>query len=264
VDPISWIISLIQSVSSSIVVQSFLASCIGFVLTVVGALPVLAGSRIGTAAMPYGMGFAAGVMISASFTSLLIPATELGGIVQIFTGFFVGAIAVYSMDRLLPHEHLLKGFEGPEKLKTKLRAAWLLAIAVIIHNIPEGAAVGAAVANSLKDGVVLAIAIGIQNVPEGLAVALPLSTAGKKTGYSMWIAVLSGAVEPIAAALAAAVAYTSRAVLPYLLSFAAGAMIYVVSHEIIPETHAEKREIRATLGLLIGLITMFALDAYYG
>lgn len=263
-DPIIFIVSSIARATPWVVGQAFYAATIGFVLTVVGALPALLGLKAGDAVMAYGMGFAAGVMISASFTSLLIPAEEIGGLVPVVAGFIIGAAATHAMNEALPHEHLMKGYEGPEKLRRRLRTAWLLVFAIIIHNIPEGAAVGAAVAESLRNGVILAVAIGIQNIPEGLAVALPLITAGKRLRLAMGLAVLSGAVEPIAAAPAAAIVTVSRAVLPYMLSFAAGAMMYVVSHEIIPETHEGGREIRATAGLIIGLIVMFALDAYYG
>lgn len=263
-DPITWFAIAIQRCTDSIIVQSFLAACIGFILTVVGALPVLAGVKMGDAITVYGMGFAAGVMTSASFTSLLIPAVEIGGIAPAATGFLVGAFIVHAVNMVLPHEHLVKGFEGPEKLKRKLKAAWLLAFAMIIHNVPEGAAVGAAVAESLTNGIVLALAIGIQNIPEGLAIALPFASTKKGLKIAISIAVLSGAVEPIAAIGATALISVSRGLLPYMLSFAAGAMIYVVSHEIIPETHGEKREIRATAGLLLGLMLMFLLDAHYG
>lgn len=263
-DPVAYIIASITGSTPWVVGQAFLAATIGFALTVAGALPALLGLKAGDKVMAYGMGFAAGVMISASFTSLLIPAEEIGGIFPAIVGFLLGALVMHAMNRALPHEHLMRGYEGPERLRRRLRTAWLLAFAIIIHNIPEGAAVGAAVADSLRDGVILAIAIGIQNIPEGLAVAIPLITAGKRLRLAMGLAVLSGLVEPVAAAGAAAVVTLSRALLPYMLSFAAGAMMYVVSHEIIPETHEGGREIRATAGLIIGLIAMFALDAYYG
>ncbi len=262
-DPVVWIITTIQNVSDSVIVQSFLAACIGFILTVAGSLPAFLGVKFGGGILPYGMGFASGIMITASFTSLLLPAVEVGGIIPAPVGFLIGALSVYIMDRFLPHEHLVKGYEGSEKLRTKLRAAWLMAIAIVIHNVPEGAAVGAAVVESLKDGVVLAVAIGIQNIPEGLAVALPLISVGKNVKHALWLVVLSGVVEPIAATATAALAIISRAILPYILSFAAGAMIYVVSHEIIPETHSERREVKATAALLTGLILMLILDVYY-
>lgn len=262
-DPIEAMVISIHSISDNVVVQSFLVACIGFALTVLGALPALLGAKIGEVIIPYGMGFSAGVMISASFTSLLIPAVEIGGIPPTIIGFLCGALFVEIVNRVLPHEHLVKGFEGSEKFRKKMRMIWLLVIAIIIHNIPEGAAVGAAVVESLKRGVLLAIAIGIQNIPEGLAVSLPLVSTSKRIGQAMWIAILSGIVEPLAALIIAILASLSRGILPYMLSFAAGAMIYVVSHEVIPETHAEKRELKATLSLLIGLIAMFSLDAYY-
>ncbi|MEM3980211.1 MAG: ZIP family metal transporter [Ignisphaera sp.] len=262
-DPILWLASAIESITDSIVIQSFLAASIGFILTVIGATPALIGANVGEAIMSYGMGFAAGVMISASFTSLLIPALEIGGILPVIVGFTLGALTIYVMDRVLPHEHIFKGGEGSEKLRRKLKTTWLLAMAIIIHNIPEGAAVGAAVTESLRGGVLLAIAIGVQNIPEGLAVSLPLVTVHKKVNQALWIVMLSGIVEPIAASFATILASISKDILPYMLSFAAGAMVYVVSHEIIPETHSEKREIRATIALLIGLMLMFMLDAYY-
>jgi ZIP family zinc transporter len=262
-DPIIWVTTVIQNVSDSVIVQSFLTACIGFILTVIGSLPALLGVRVGSSIIPYGMGFASGVMITASFTSLLLPAVEVGGIVPIPVGFLIGALLIYVVDRFLPHEHLVKGYEGLEKLRMKLRTAWLMAMAIVIHNIPEGAAVGAAVVESLKDGVILAVAIGIQNIPEGLAVALPLVSLGRNVRLALLVALLSGVVEPIAAVTAATLAIISREILPYLLSFAAGAMIYVVSHEIIPETHSEKREVKATVALLVGFILMFMLDIYY-
>lgn len=261
---LSLFITAIQGISDSVVIQAFLVACIGMVLTVIGSLPVLAGIRLGSTIIPYGMGFAAGVMLSASFTSLLIPAIELGGVVPSVIGFMLGALVINIINKAIPHEHIIKGYEGSERLKGKVMTAWLLALAIIIHNIPEGAAVGASTVESLRDGVVLAIAIGIQNVPEGLAVSLPLITSGKGIKLTLLIAVLSGVVEPVSAAVSAALAITSHYILPYMLSFAAGAMIYVVSHEVIPETHAEKREVKATASLMIGVILMLVLDSYYG
>lgn len=265
-DFVSYIVELIECLSPSPVAQAFLAGCIGFILTVAGGIPALFSSRANGYGdfLSIGLGFSAGVMIAASFTSLLIPSAEVGGVIPAVVGFLTGGIAVYTMDRLLPHEHLVKGFEGPEKLRRKLRAAWLLAMAIVIHNIPEGAAVGAAVVESLRRGVLLAIAIGIQNIPEGLAVALPLIAIDRRVGRAMAITFFSGFIEPIAALFTASLVTVLSGLLPYMLSFAAGAMIYVVSHEIIPETHSEKREIKATIALLTGLVTMFALDTYYG
>lgn len=253
----------IQGITTSVVFQAFLVACISFLLTVSGALPALMGIKAGEKMLTYGMGFAAGVMISASFTSLLIPALEVGGIIPAIAGFFIGSLAVHIANSVLPHEHMIKGYEGPEKLKRKLKIAWLLVFAMIIHNIPEGAAVGAAVAESIKSGIILAIAIGVQNIPEGLATALPFISIKRDLKQAMVLITLSGIVEPVAAASAAVLATMFKGLLPYILSFAAGAMMYVVSHEIIPETHEEKREIKSTAGLIVGLALMLALDAYY-
>jgi len=262
--PVDLLVAGIQEITTSLVVQAFLAACIGFLLTVGGALPALVGIGVREKTLAYGMGFAAGTMISASFTSLLMPALEVGGVIPATAGFLVGALVVHIVNSLLPHEHVTRGYEGPEKLKRKLKVAWLIAFAMIIHNIPEGAAVGAAMVESTRGGVLLAIAIGIQNMPEGLATVLPLISLKRDLKQAIVLVMLSGVVEPVAAAGAAMLVTTFRGLLPYMLSFAAGAMMYVVSHEIIPETHEEGREIRFTAGLMVGLILMLVLDAYYG
>lgn len=245
---------------TNIVGQAFLVASIGAVLTVVGAIPALIGVKFSEVFIDIGMGFSAGVMLTASFTSLLIPAMEVGGALPTVLGFVLGVTLMVVMDKFLPHEHLIKGYEGPPAWRRRLRVAWLMAFAIIIHNIPEGAAVGATVAEDLRDGIILAIAIGIQNVPEGFAVALPLITMQKRPGLGLGLATFSGVVEPLAAALAATIVMFSRQSLPYALSLAAGAMVYIVSHEIIPETHRYGHELHSTIGLVIGLLLMFILD----
>lgn len=247
--------------SASPVLLAFMTAQICFALTLIGALPVLMGARKVNVLLPYGLGFSAGVMITASYTSLLLPSIEHGGSFPAVVGLVLGALFTHFLNESLPHEHLVKGVEGPEWLVRKIRAAWLLAFAIIIHNVPEGIAVGVASAQSLRDGVVLALAIGIQDIPEGLAVSAPLFSATRNLRFTLGLAVLSGLVEPIAAAGAAGVASTSAQLLSYMLSFAAGSMLYVVLHEVVPEAHSERRETRATASMIAGVMLTVLLDS---
>ncbi|MGQ4834137.1 MAG: ZIP family metal transporter [Candidatus Asgardarchaeia archaeon] len=260
-----WLIGSIESLSGgNLYIAALLVGSICMILTFIGALPAILGKRITDKFIDVGLGFSAGIMIVASFTSLILPGIELGGIMPVVYGFVVGAFVIFGVDKIAPHKHFVKGYEGPEKLRERLKVVWLLVIAVIIHNFPEGLAVGASVAYGLKDGVMMAIAIGIQDIPEGLAVALPLVSIGKDTKKALWIAFLSGAVEPIMALIPVALTSLSMMMLPFLFGFAAGAMIYVVSHEVIPETHRHGYEDYATLGLIIGFVIMLFLDVMLG
>ncbi|HMB48570.1 MAG TPA: ZIP family metal transporter, partial [Afifellaceae bacterium] len=217
-------------------------------------------------------GFAAGVMLAASFFSLIVPALDVAEIrygdgaipaaivcVAILAG--MGVVAL--MNELLPHEHFATGREGPEA--ASLRRVWLFIIAITIHNLPEGLAVGVAFgAEGLEGGFPIALGIGLQNAPEGLAVAVAL--LGER--YSVWkafsIAALTGMVEPVTGFLGAAIIVVAEPLLPWGLGFAAGAMLYVISHEIIPETHRSGHQNQATAGLAVGLVVMLFLDVWLG
>nr|WP_249330717.1 ZIP family metal transporter [Cobetia sp. MC34] len=167
------------------------------------------------------------------------------------------------LNELLPHEHFEQGREGPEA--ASLRRIWLFIIAITIHNLPEGLAVGVAFgAGGSEGGIPLAIGIGLQNAPEGLAVAVSLLGVGYSRWRSWTIAALTGLVEPLGGLLGAGVISMSQALLPWGLAFAAGAMLYVISHEIIPETHRSGHQKKATLGLSIGLVLMLFLDVSLG
>lgn len=241
-------------------------------MTALGAVPVLFGKMPSRAVRDLSLGFAAGVMLSASFFSLIIPAldaaTERYGegpvpaaiaVVSILAG--MGCVAV--LNELLPHEHFKTGREGPEA--ASLRRIWLFIVAITIHNFPEGLAVGVGFGgHGLLGGMPLAIGIGLQNFPEGLAVAVALLGEGYGKVRSWSIAALTGLVEPIGGALGAAVISVSEPFLPWGLAFAAGAMLYVISHEIIPETHRSGHQNKATLGLAIGLVLMLFLDVWLG
>lgn len=252
--------------------MGFLASLAAGLMTAVGALPVLFGRTISRRASDTLLGFAAGVMISASFFSLIIPGIEAaeahyGSIVAAAFvaagGIALGAIAVAVMNELLPHEHFVEGPEGADP--GALSRIWLFVIAITIHNFPEGMAVGVGFGGgNVTNGLSLAIGIGLQNAPEGLAVAVALRGLGYTKGRSFLIAMLTGLIEPVGGLIGAAAVTLAEVMLPWGLAFAAGAMLYIISHEIIPETHRHGHQSRATAGLIFGLILMMLLDVTLG
>lgn len=218
------------------------------------------------------MGFAAGVMVAASVWSLLIPSIEMtdgDGFVKVLpatAGFLIGIAFLLALDVLVPHQHIDGAVsEGP---KSRLSRTTKLAFAVTLHNIPEGMAVGVALAAALEQSayipmagaLALSIGIAIQNFPEGAIVSMPLRADGNSRLKSFIIGTLSGAVEPIAAALTLMLASVVVPVLPYLLSFAAGAMLYVVVEELIPETQEGRHSNMGTIGFALGFVLMMALD----
>lgn len=251
----------IQGAIGGPVEQALITGMVCFVFTMTGSIPALIGKSTRPELYPYGMGFSAGMMLAASFISLLASSIEQGGLVPATAGLILGFLAMHLVNELIPHEHVFKGYEGGEAFRRKLKTAWLIALAMIIHNIPEGFAVGALTYYSFTEGLLLAIAIGLQNIPEGMAVALPFRTVGVGKKQALRLVFISAVVEPAAAVLAAVLSMLSNMIVPYALSFAAGAMIYVVSHEVIPETHSEKREIKATIGLIIGVLVMTILGS---
>jgi len=212
----------------------------------------------------FGLGFSSGVMIVASFTSLLIPSIERFGLAPTLAGFVLGFTLMHAVNELVPHEHIVKGYEGPPPLARKIKAAWLVALAIIIHNVPEGMSIGAASAYSPVDGAKLSIAIGLQDFPEGASVALPVLLASGSRRLAAGLAALSGLSEVLAAVPTSLAASHSLLLLPALMGAGAGAMVYVVSNESLPETHRSGREIVPTLGFLLGFVTMLALDAGLG
>lgn len=241
-------------------------------MTGVGATPVLFGRMPSQAMRDLSLGFAAGVMLAASFFSLIIPALDAAGetygdgaipALIACTAILIGMGAVHLMNELLPHEHFSSGREGPEA--AALRRVWLFIIAITIHNFPEGLAVGVGFgANGAQGGMPLAIGIGLQNAPEGLAVAVALLGEGYSKRRAWSIAMLTGMVEPVGGILGAGIVSISEPLLPWGLAFAAGAMLYVISHEIIPETHRRGHQNKATLGIAVGLVVMLFLDVWLG
>nr|WP_040615205.1 ZIP family metal transporter [Oceanicola granulosus] len=250
----------------------FLGALAAGLMTGVGALPVLLGRTIGSATRDLALGFAAGVMIAASFFSLIIPALDAAGsegaskagpAAIVCVSILLGMGAVALLNEKLPHEHFDSGPEGPGG--ASLRRIWLFVFAITIHNVPEGMAVGVGFgADGVSGGLPLAIGIGLQNAPEGLAVAVSLLGEGYSRLRAFVIAALTGLVEPLGGLFGAGIVSISEPLLPWALAFAAGAMLYVISHEIIPETHRRGHQNRATAGLAVGLVVMLFLDVWLG
>ncbi len=237
----------------------FLSSFLAGLATTLGALVVFFKRDIfGPNKMPLFLGLSGGIMFSASIFSLLIPAINMGNIFLVLLAFVLGAVFVDVLDSVLPHEHFLKGLEGPS---SHLKLASLILLTMFIHNIPEGMAVGISFSRGVNPAAIsLAIAIGLQNIPEGAAVALPIVSMGGKRIQAILIAFLSGMVEPLAGTLGALLGVFLGKLLPYLMAFAGGAMVYVVSDEMIPESHTEGKEKMATFSFIIGFVIMTLLD----
>ncbi|MFC2128966.1 ZIP family metal transporter, partial [Bacteroidota bacterium] len=249
-----------------------------WLLTAVGASVVFFFKTINRKFLDAMLGFAAGVMIAASFWSLLGPAIEMskgGKLPEWFpaaVGFLVGGGLLNLIDKLLPHLHLGFPMEEAEGIKTSWKRSVLLILAITLHNIPEGLAVGVAFgavaanvpAATLTGAIALAIGLGIQNLPEGMAVSVPLRREGFSRTKSFFYGQLSGSTEPIAGILGAALVITVQPILPYAMGFAAGAMIYVVVEELIPESQLNKNTDVATLGAMLGFAVMMVLDVGLG
>lgn len=254
--------------------QALLASLFTYLITALGAALVFLLPEFNKKILDSALGFAAGIMISASYFSLLRPSIEItaseGGIKWLppVVGFIMGGLALYLIDKILPHLHLGLPESEKEGIKTNLSRSFLLVLAITLHNIPEGLAIGVAFgalgadihAASLAGAISLALGIGIQNFPEGAAVSLPLQREGFSKWRSFFYGQLSGAVEPFSAVIGASLVLLVKPILPYALSFAAGAMIFVVVEELIPESQAEKNSDIATLATLIGFAVMMFLD----
>lgn len=260
------------------ILQALLATCFTWALTALGAATVFLARNVGRKMLDGLLGFAAGVMIAASYWSLLAPALEMteGSDMPAWFpaafGFLLGGVFLRLVDRILPHLHIGFPPSEVEGVKTQWRGTVLMILAITMHNIPEGLAVGVAFgavgagvpSATFPAAVALAIGIGLQNFPEGLAVSMPLRRAGMSPGKSFWYGQLSGMVEPIAGIIGAAAVLASRPLLPYALSFAAGAMIFVVVEQAVPESQRGGNTDLATLGALLGFTVMMILDVAFG
>jgi ZIP family zinc transporter len=263
------------------ILQSLFGGLFTYGLTALGAALVFFTRSVNYKLLDAMMGFAAGVMIAASFWSLLVPSIDMAasqGVIEwmpAVIGFLTGGIFLRICDAYMPHLHLGLPREEAEGINTTWRRATLLVLAITLHNIPEGLAVGvlfgAAASGvdptgtaTIAGAISLALGIGIQNFPEGVAVSMPLRREGISVGKSFWYGQLSGIVEPISAVIGAAAVIFIRPILPYALAFAAGAMIYVVVEELIPESQHRGNADIATLGTMIGFSVMMVLDVALG
>jgi ZIP family zinc transporter len=252
--------------------QALLAGVMAAGATALGTLPVWLQQQTTERTRDALLGFGAGVMLAACAFSLIVPgiaAAELrgagrwGAALTVAAGLLLGALLLMQLDHWLPHEHFIKGAEGARA--RALKRTWLFVFAVSLHNLPEGLAIGVAYAGSDPVGAAaLATGIAIQDVPEGLVIALALTAAGYSRGLAVLLGAASGAIEPVGALLGAAVIGLSADLLPWGLSFAAGAMLWVISHEIIPESHRQGHESWATGGLVLGFVLMMLLDTALG
>ncbi|MDV3104850.1 ZIP family metal transporter [Thermococcus waiotapuensis] len=259
----NWILSLS---SGNTMWVAFYAGLFVALMTSLGALVAIFARSLPEEGVDFSLSFAAGVMIVASFTSLILPAIEeAGSFFPAGVGIAIGVLLIYAIDRFLPHEHFVRGYEGPKSMKERLRKVWLLVIAVIIHNLPEGLAVGTSLVYSLEVGLVTTIAIGIQDFPEGTVVSLPLAAIQKKRLQPIAMGVLSGFAEMVMVLVGAYFFTLFCWLLPYGLGMAGGAMLYVTVKEMIPEIYGrEKSETLVTLGFFAGFYVMLLLDSMLG
>ena len=262
------------------VYSALIATTFTWLLTAIGASLVFFFKTMNRGVLDPMLGFTGGVMVAASFWSLLSPAIEMSekmyspelSWVPAAVGFLLGALFIFFLDKVTPHLHLNFGLSESEGVKTKLHKTTLLILAITLHNIPEGLAVGvlfgaAAIGiedTSVASAIALAVGIGIQNFPEGIAVAMPLRRHGVSRKRSFWYGQLSAIVEPVAGIVGAMAVIYMQPILPYALAFAAGAMIFVVVEEVIPETQRDRYTDRSVLGFIGGFLVMMILDVALG
>jgi zinc transporter, ZIP family len=259
--------------------SALLATTFTWLVTALGASLVFLFKTLNRGILDPMLGFTGGVMVAASFWSLLNPAIEMSerlypgySWMPAVVGFGLGAMFLFVLDKFTPHLHINFGVKETEGVRSHLHRTTLLVLAITLHNIPEGLAVGVlfgAAANgmpeaSIAGAVALAVGIGIQNFPEGIAVAMPLRRHGVSRLKSFWFGQLSAIVEPVAGVVGALAVIFMQPILPFALSFAAGAMIYVVIEEVIPETQRDKYTDRSTLGFIGGFMVMMTLDVALG
>ncbi|WP_299878013.1 ZIP family metal transporter [uncultured Cocleimonas sp.] len=256
----------------NVILMGFIGSLVAGMLTGVGALGVFFFKELSAKLENSLLSFAAGIMLAASFFSLILPSIEYGeeifssknmAVIITIIGIMSGAVGLYLMHRYLPHEHFVSGHEGPDT--KKINRIWLFVFAITLHNFPEGMAVGVGFAGGdVSNGMSLATGIGLQNIPEGLAVAVSLLSIGYSKMKSFFIAFLTGLAEPIGGLFGSIAVSYAGPIMPWALAFAAGAMLFIISDEIIPETHRSGFQNLATFSLLIGFVSMMYLDATLG
>ncbi|MBD2153685.1 ZIP family metal transporter [Leptolyngbya sp. FACHB-16] len=246
-------------------------STIAGLCTGVGALPIFLFNRITQNTQGVLLGFGAGVMLAATSFSLIVPGLEAAmekldpfwAAMEMVISILLGGAFLWVAHRYFPHEHFFKGRENADQ--SKLKRIWLFILAIAIHNFPEGLAVGVGFGGeNISNGIALTTGIGLQNIPEGLVVAISLLTENYTKLAALWISLLTGLVEPIGGFLGAAAVSLFQPFLPLAMGFAAGAMLFVISDEIIPESHRLGYEKAATIGVMVGFVLMFFLDVTLG
>ncbi|MFH2068114.1 MAG: ZIP family metal transporter [Candidatus Omnitrophota bacterium] len=268
-------INLIQNFNP--IIQALFAGIFTWAFTAAGAATVFLNREPGKKISDAMLGFAGGVMIAASFWSLLAPSIEMSRDhiiapwIPAAIGFLLGTVFLRLIDRILPHLHPGSPISEAEGIKTSLPRSTLLVLAITMHNIPEGLAIGVAFGAvaagfpgaTLTGAIALAVGIGIQNFPEGFAVSVPLRRDGMARLKSFWYGQLSAVVEPVASVIGAAAVFMAKPLLPYALAFAAGAMIFVVIEEVIPESQRNGNTDLATAGTIAGFLVMMVLDVAF-
>ncbi|WP_204152840.1 ZIP family metal transporter [Leptolyngbya sp. CCY15150] len=254
------------------VMQGFLASLLAGLGTALGALPVLFAVNLTQRLQAVLLGIGGGIMLAATSFSLLVPGKDAAialGFPQthaaliMVTGMLLGGGFLWFAHNYFPHEHFFKGREGPQK--QHLKQIWLFVIAIALHNLPEGLAVGVAFgAEDTTTATALALGIGLQNIPEGLVVALALRELGYARSYAIGVSTMTGLLEPIGGLFGAAVVSVSQPLLPWGMAFAAGAMLFVIVDEIIPEVSNKGWDQEGTVGAMIGFVVMMFLDVALG
>ncbi len=245
----------------NIVLTGTLASLIAGSATILGAALVFLVKKVSDKFLDAAMGFAGGVMLAATFFGLISPAIKIGGVWRASVGMIVGTIFLIIMEKTLPHIHRMTGIRGPT---VQLKKIWLLILAITIHNFPEGLAVGVGFSHGdTRAGIVLATGIGIQNIVEGLVVALPLIRLEQSILRAFIVASFTAVVEPIGGFLGISIVSAAQFLTPYGLAFAAGAMLFVTSEEVIPESHSRGNVRIATIGVIFGFIVMMVLESVF-
>jgi len=259
------------------VLQAFIAGIFTWGMTALGAAAVFLAKDISRKTLDVMLGFAAGVMSAAVYWSMLAPALKIAASrhlipwVPVAVGFLLGGFFLRGIDKILPHLQLGSPIEKAEGIKTHWRRPTLLILAMILHNIPEGLAIGVAFGainvissgTTLQAAIALVIGIGIQDIPEGLAISVPLRREGLSRGRSFWYGQLSGIIEPVGSVIGALTVILAQSILPYALAFAAGAMFFIIVEEIIPESQRGGNAALATMGTIAGFVVMMILDVAF-
>jgi ZIP family zinc transporter len=246
----------------NLILTGTLASFVAGSATILGASAVFFVRKVSEKFLDAAMGFAAGVMLAATFFGLITPAVNIGGVWRTSVGILVGGAFLIAMEKAIPHVHRVTGIKGPPIRMNKL---WLFILAITIHNFPEGLTVGVGFANgNIPAGIVLAIGIGIQNVVEGLAVSISYFRSNNRLFDAFMVASFTCVVEPIGGLIGISVVSMSRALIPYGLAFAAGAMLFVTAEELIPETHSRGNVRESTMGIMLGFVVMMILERVFG